>query len=116
MSAGDKFVKPSVRKGVLPSILAALIQVCPWLYEAHIMPRSPRMTGVSVRQYPPGTDACDVSMPGALCDKGAAEGGPRPGTPGDAGQPAESAQGALMPLRNLKNNYNCVSDPVSLNT
>jgi DNA polymerase elongation subunit (family B) len=33
LNAGDKFVKPSVRKGVLPSILAALIQVCtplPW--------------------------------------------------------------------------------------
>lgn len=40
VSAGDKFVKPSVRKGVLPSILAALIQVWPWLCWAHVAPKS----------------------------------------------------------------------------
>jgi DNA polymerase family B len=45
---------------------------------------------------PPRTDACNVSMTGALRDEGAAEGGPGPGTPGGAGQPAESAQGAPL--------------------
>lgn len=62
MSAGDKFVRPSVRKGVLPSILAALIQVCPWLCQAHTMPRSLvcRFWELSVQHMSPETDAYDV--------------------------------------------------------
>ena len=113
--AGDQFVKPSVRKGVLPSILAALIQVCTRLCEPHTMPTSLWSTGTSDQKMPLETDACGVRSAGALRDESAAEGGPGPGTPGGAGQPAEGAEGAPVPLHNLKNNdalMSCVEAPV----